>query len=872
MVLNTSQKQKLRKFITDLSKIRGRHTELVSVYIPAGFDLNKVTQQLSQEQSTAANIKDKTTRTHVIESIEKMIRHLKLYKKTPENGLAAFSGDISDNPSKTQVEAYSIEPPEQIQTRLYRCDQTFVLDPLKEMMEVKEVYALLVMDKREATLGILKGTRIDVLQHLTSFVPGKFKAGGQCHLYGTTIQFSDGNIKKIEDLKIDDKIKVMNFQTYDLEKSKIIGKWKVKKDKIYKILTKSPRLENECSKDHLFFVLTEDGIIEKPAENLKRGDLLLMPEKIKIKGKKHKLNSKKYYNSFDINKDGQKILRKKRERLNLYQSELAKKINTFQANISSYELGTSRIRRDTLIKLCSALNIDFEYFVNKYTEPYLYSNVKLPTELTPDFAQFLGYFLGDGCIEEDRITFFEQNYEVALKYKEKFDEIFGLKSSYKFRTKKYYHQLRFTTRPLVRLIKKEFFPQSKKTYDAEIPERVLTSNNKVLAGFLNGIFDAEGYINLEGSVGIASVNKYLIQQIQLALLRFSILPSFYEYDNRKNPYSNKPIFKLEISEKQSLELFRKYIGFSSWRKREKLNKLIGKKSATSFVRQILIPGRSIRELVINHGYSLRHFSKLKNFFRNERKMSKIVFKNSILKYINSHELYLKLNKILNYNLLPVQIKDIKIINKKVEMIDIAVKNQNFIANGIITHNSSARFQRLREEAAKEFFVKIGGIVNNELLPIKTNIKGIILGGPGMTKTEFYEADYMNRELKDKVKAIEDITYTDETGLHHLVDKAQSTLAKEHIIEEKKILEKFFQTLAKEERKTAYGYEKVKKALEMGAVATLLISETLEEGKVIELETLAEQMSTEVKIISTDTKEGQQLRDLGKVAAILRYEI
>jgi peptide chain release factor subunit 1 len=365
MVLNTSQKQKLRKFINDLNKIRGRHTELVSVYIPVGYEIHKVIHQLSQEQSTAANIKDKTTRTHVTESIDKMIRHLRLYKKTPEHGLAVFSGDISDNPSKTQVEAYSIEPPEPIQIRLYRCDQNFVLDPLKEMLDVKEVYGLLVMDKREATLGILRGTRIDALQHLTSFVPGKFKAGGQ---------------------------------------------------------------------------------------------------------------------------------------------------------------------------------------------------------------------------------------------------------------------------------------------------------------------------------------------------------------------------------------------------------------------------------------------------------------------------------------------------------------------------SSQRLERLRDEAAKEFFVKIGGVVNGELLPIKVNIKGIIIGGPGRTKNEFLEADYLNQELKDKVKAVEDVTYTDEAGLRHLVDKAQETLAKEHIIEEKKIMEKFIMTLAKEQSKTAYGYENVKKVLGMGAVATLLMSEALEEEKIIELEILAEQMGTEVRIISVDTKEGEQLRDLGKVAALLRYAI
>ena len=85
---------------------------------------------------------------------------------------------------------------------------------------------------------------------------------------------------------------------FTIRNSDIIDKWNIKKNQIYKITTKNPRLEIESSKDHTFFVATSEGIIKKPAEELKKGDLLIMPEKIDIKGKIQKLNSKKYYNSF----------------------------------------------------------------------------------------------------------------------------------------------------------------------------------------------------------------------------------------------------------------------------------------------------------------------------------------------------------------------------------------------------------------------------------------------------------------------------------------------------------------------------------------------------------------------------------------------
>ncbi len=177
--IDTKKKYKLKRFISQLKNIRGRHTELVTVYIPKDYSILKVIQQLAQEKDTASNIKDKRTRTNVQDSLERLTRHLRLYKENPPNGLAAFAGNISDNESKVDIEVFSIEPPFPITTRLYRCDQTFVLDELEKQLESNSIHGLVVMDKREATIGLLKGSYIEKLHNLTSGVPGKYKTGGQ---------------------------------------------------------------------------------------------------------------------------------------------------------------------------------------------------------------------------------------------------------------------------------------------------------------------------------------------------------------------------------------------------------------------------------------------------------------------------------------------------------------------------------------------------------------------------------------------------------------------------------------------------------------------------------------------------------------------
>lgn len=172
-------KQELQEFIKELSGYRGRATELITVYVSAGYDVNAVQRQLEGEVSTAKNIKSTSTRKNVTESLEKIIRALKDYKVAPPNGLALFCGNISEVEGQTDMRLWEIEPPEEVRVRLYRCDKTFVLEPLETMTEVSEIYGLIVMDRKEATIGQLVGKRIECLQKMTSGVPSKVRAGGQ---------------------------------------------------------------------------------------------------------------------------------------------------------------------------------------------------------------------------------------------------------------------------------------------------------------------------------------------------------------------------------------------------------------------------------------------------------------------------------------------------------------------------------------------------------------------------------------------------------------------------------------------------------------------------------------------------------------------
>jgi len=183
MTADSLRRYQFKRLLDDLASKRGRGTELISVYVTPGFDLNKVVQQLRDEQGTAANIKSKTTRKNVIGALERIIQFFRIYieahRRPPSNGMAIFCGNVAGREDVAKIQLYWIEPPEPITIRMYRCDQEFVIDPLREMLQVKEIIGLLVLDRREAMLATLRGKHVDIIRTLTSGVPGKHRHGGQ---------------------------------------------------------------------------------------------------------------------------------------------------------------------------------------------------------------------------------------------------------------------------------------------------------------------------------------------------------------------------------------------------------------------------------------------------------------------------------------------------------------------------------------------------------------------------------------------------------------------------------------------------------------------------------------------------------------------
>jgi len=168
-----------KKTLEKLESQQGDGTELITLYIPPDKQIFDVTNQLKDEFGQCANIKSKQTRTNVQSAISSILSRLKYYKRPPAKGLAVFCGTIKLFGDRTDLQCTIIEPPEPLNLYMYRCSSNFELDPLKQMLEEKYVYGLLVLDRREAYWGFLRGNRIEPIGGANSTVPGKMRKGGQ---------------------------------------------------------------------------------------------------------------------------------------------------------------------------------------------------------------------------------------------------------------------------------------------------------------------------------------------------------------------------------------------------------------------------------------------------------------------------------------------------------------------------------------------------------------------------------------------------------------------------------------------------------------------------------------------------------------------
>lgn len=206
-----------------------------------------------------------------------------------------------------------------------------------------------------------------------------------------------------------------------------------------------------------------------------------------------------------------------------------------------------------------------------------------------------------------------------------------------------------------------------------------------------------------------------------------------------------------------------------------------------------------------------------------------------------------------------------------------LRNYGVKALGNISASMSGKEEAEKREAEeKQFFSDILKALKTEEEPDK-----IIIAGPGFVKNSFLK--YLKEkepELAEKSN-IESVSVSREKGLQEIVNRGiiERVIKEWKVQSEVESLKTLFEGMEQESGLVSFGLEEVKKAVEMGAVSTFMISnDLLREAKAEgneEIETLIDMVQKtkgDILIVSGEHDYGKQLEGVGGIASLNRYKV
>tara|TARA_Y100000310_G_scaffold345857_1_gene471563 strand:+ start:12583 stop:17358 length:4776 start_codon:yes stop_codon:yes gene_type:complete len=392
--------------------------------------------------------------------------------------------------------------------------------------------------------------------------------------------------------------------------------------------------------------------------------------------------------------------------------------------------------------------------------------------LDADFARYLGYLTGDGCVRFNKTTgvirFTNSNRDLLDDFENLTKRIFNCNISNKIK-KNNCEDYRWFSTDVVRILQKINPNIIGGSGFMSFPSAICKSPNYVLKEFIKALFDCEGHIRKgRREIEFSSKSKDLIYELKYMLLRFGIISQVSSMlkcaTNTKNKIKRE-YYRLRISGEDVIK-YGENIGFISNEKKTQLNVILENKIVVNTNINI-VP--NIREIlkILRIKYNLKQSSfsiprsTYQHYERGDRypsynKLKLICQKYNQLEAANLDPLVNILNQISNSDVFWDGIKSIEEIKNDTEYVyDLEIEDvHNFVANGVVIHNS-ALLKRVVNIAPKGRYVSGKGVSLefNEPLLIKEGgkIKLVKIG-------EFVDKYSQNKEnlfipLKENIKAL-----------------------------------------------------------------------------------------------------------------------
>ena len=194
--------------------------------------------------------------------------------------------------------------------------------------------------------------------------------------------------------------------------------------------------------------------------------------------------------------------------------------------------------------------------------------------------------------------------------------------------------------------------------------------------------------------------------------------------------------------------------------------------------------------------------------------------------------------------------------------------------------SALRFSRLREEARHNYVRKVAELASQHFITDnKVNVTGIVLAGSADFKSVLSQSDLLDYRLRPKIVQLVDVSYGGENGFNQAIELAADSLANVKFVQEKRLIQKYFDEISTETGKYCFGLDDTFRALEMGAVEILIVWENLEhmrhvfkdsEGREHVFMLSKEQEDDEDRSRFIDKETGTEMEEVGEPMPLLAW--
>lgn len=187
--------------------------------------------------------------------------------------------------------------------------------------------------------------------------------------------------------------------------------------------------------------------------------------------------------------------------------------------------------------------------------------------LNPNLAYFVGLIVGDGHLYDNRIVISAEEdvaKEIIVPHCRKTFPNMKIIA----RDMKDCFWVELNSRPLVWFIRDVFhIPIGNKTKTIRIPD-IIQQSDRLMSPFLQGLFDADGYIGKKGNISFCTISSNLRDDVRDILIKWGFDVRFRVDRRGKNP-----VYYIRFSNRKSVKLFKEKIGFKNYFKASRLKAL-----------------------------------------------------------------------------------------------------------------------------------------------------------------------------------------------------------------------------------------------------------------------------------------------------------